>query len=73
MNIPIKKCLTFLATHLRKIEFNSSFPINTPYQHLQTHNKHNLFKFNNKFYKQKSGLHMGNPLSRVLACLFLEI
>ena len=30
------------------------------------------FKFNNKFYKQKSGLHMGNPISGVLACLFLE-
>ena len=30
------------------------------------------FKFNNKFYKQKYGLPMGNPLSRVLAGLFLE-
>ena len=30
------------------------------------------FKFNNKFYKLKSGLAMGNPLSRILACLFLE-
>ena len=30
------------------------------------------FKFNNKFYKQKSGLPMGNPLSKVLTCLFLE-
>ena len=29
-------------------------------------------KFNNKFYKQKSGLSMGTPLSVVLACLFLE-
>ena len=30
-------------------------------------------KFNNKFNKQKSGFPMGNPLSGVLACLFLEI
>ena len=30
------------------------------------------FKFNNKFYKQKSGLPMGSPLGVVLACLFLE-
>ena len=29
------------------------------------------FKFNNKFYKQKYGFPMGNPLSRVLTCLFL--
>ena len=30
------------------------------------------FKFNNKFYKQKYGLPIGNPRSGVLACLFLE-
>ena len=30
------------------------------------------FKFNNKFYKQKYGLPMGNTLNGVLACLFLE-
>ena len=31
------------------------------------------FKLNNKFYKQKSCHSMVNLLSRVLACLFLEI
>ena len=31
------------------------------------------FKFNNKFHKQKSGFPMGNPLSGILACLFLEL
>ena len=30
------------------------------------------FKFNNKFYKQKYGFPMGNPLRGILACLFLE-
>ena len=30
------------------------------------------FKFNNKFYERKYGLPMGNPLSGVLACLFVE-
>ena len=30
------------------------------------------FKFNNKFNKQNHGLPMGNPVSGVLACLFVE-
>ena len=30
------------------------------------------FEFNDKFYKQKFGLLIGNLLSHVLACLFLE-
>ena len=30
------------------------------------------FKSNDKFYKQKSGLPIGNPFSEVLASLFLE-
>ena len=30
------------------------------------------FKFNNKLYKQKPGLPMGNPLRRILTDLFLE-
>ena len=32
----------------------------------------NYFKFNNKFYKHKSVLSVGNPLSGILACLFVE-
>ena len=68
-NIHIKKCLNFLATHLRKIKFNSSPPINT----LINICKHiTYFKFDNKFYKQKSSPPVWNPLSSVLVCLFLE-
>ena len=31
-----------------------------------------FFKFNERFYKQNYGLPMGNPLSEILASLFLE-
>ena len=67
-NITIKKCLNLLATHLRKIKFDS--PLINIYKHIT--NMMTYFKFNNKFYKQKYGLPMGNPLSKILACLFLE-
>ena len=70
-NIPIKKCLNLFAIHLRKIKFNSSLPMNT----LIYTCKHitNIIHFKgNKFYKKKSGLPMGNPLSRVPPSQFLE-
>ena len=70
-NIPIKKCLNLLATHLRKIKFDSPPPINTLINISKHITNMTYFKFN-KFYKQKYGLPKGNPLSGVLACLFLE-
>ena len=70
-NIRIKKCLNLLATHLGKKKFNSPLPINTFVNICKNITNMTYFKFNNKFYKQKYGLLMGNPLSRVLACLFL--
>ena len=70
INIPIKKCLNLLATHLREIKFNPPLPINTLIN-ISKHINVNYFKFN-KFYKQEYGLPMGNPLSRVFVCLFLE-
>ena len=71
-NIPIKKCLNLLATHLKIIKFDSPLPINTLFNICKHITNMTYFKFNNKFYKQKYGLPMGNPLSRVLACLFVE-
>ena len=70
-NIPIKKRLNLLATDLRKIKFDSPLPINNLINIWKHITNMAYFKFN-KFYKQKYGLLVGNPLSRVLVCLFLE-
>ena len=71
-NIPTKKCLNLLAIHLRKIKFYSPLPVNTLVNTCKHITNMTYFKFNNKFYKQKYGLLMRNPLSGVLACLFRE-
>ena len=57
---------------LKKTKFNSSLPINTLIDIFKHIINMPYFKFDLKFYEQKSGLPMGNPLSCVLACLFLE-
>ena len=72
-NIPIKKCFNLLATHLRKMKFNSSLPINILIYNCKHISHMTYFRFSNKFYKQKSGLPMGNPLITVLASVFLKV
>ena len=67
-----QKCLNLLAIHLRLIKFKSSLPINTRINIRKHITNMTYFKFNSKFYKHKSGLPMGNSISEVLACLFLE-
>ena len=71
-NIPIKNSPNLFAIHLRKIKFNSSFSINTLIDICKHITNMTYFKFNNKFYKHKSSLPMGNPFSSVLVGLFLE-
>ena len=71
-NTLIETCLNLLVTHKTKIKFTSPLPINTLINICKYITNMTYFKFNNKFYKQKYGLPMGNPLSGVLACLFLE-
>ena len=66
------KCFNPLATHLRKIKFDSTLPINTLINICKHITYKTYFKFNNIFYKQKYGFPMGNSLSGILACLFLE-
>ena len=72
-NMPIKKCLNLLATHLRIIKFNSPLPKNTQVNICKHITNMTYFKFlitnsTNKEY----GLPMGNSLSGVLGYLFLE-
>ena len=71
-NIRIKKCLNLLAIHLGKIKFSSSLLINTPTDICKHITNMTYFKFNNEFYKQKSGFPIENSVSSVLAGLFLE-
>ena len=71
-NVPIKKCLNLLLKHLKKINFNLPFPPKIFIEIIRLITDMTYFQFNNNFYKQKFGLPMGNPLSGVLACLFLE-
>ena len=69
-NIPIKNASTFLLLIWEKT-FDSLLSINTLTIICKHITNMTYFKFNNKFYKQKHGLPVGNPLSGVLACLFL--
>ena len=72
-NIPIKNFLNLLTIHLRKIKLNSSLPLNTLINICKHITNKTYFKSNDKFYKQKFGLPIGNLLNGVLAGLFLEI
>ena len=71
-NIRIKKCFNLLSINLWKIKFDSSLTINTQVNICKHITNMAYFKFKNKFFKQKYVLSVGNPLSIVLACLFLE-
>ena len=56
------KGIVCLAGHLHSVTL----------MNIYKHITNTYFKFNKKFYKQKYGLPMGNPLSGISACLFLE-
>ena len=67
IKMPQLSCYSFKKNSIQFI-----IPINTLIDIYKYITNMIYFKFYNKFYKQKSGLPMGNPLSGVLACLFLE-
>ena len=70
-SIPIEKLQTLLKKWLNKIEMEST---EAEDYILLTRLciEQNFFSFNGKYYKQKSGLSMGNPLSPFLANLFMS-
>ena len=70
-SIPIKEIPHLLKTWLQSIEMEPN-DIEDYIRLTTVCLEQNFFKFNNKFFQQKSGLAMGNPLSPFLADLFMS-
>ena len=68
--VPINDLLTYLRPELNKHNFD--LPTDTILDLIKLCVNENKFTFNGKFFKQKFGLSMGNPLSPVLSNLFME-
>ena len=75
-NVPLKPTLDFLKRKLISSSTGSNFKSDVPVDcllHLiDLCLKNSCFQFENNYYKQIFGIAMGNPLSPVLASLFLE-
>ena len=71
-NVPVDKSISALREHLLNINANLPLPIDTIISICTLCTNLTFFQFNEYLYKQKAGLPMGNPLSGVLACLYLE-
>ena len=71
-NVPLKPTLDFLKR--KCLPLLTDLPMSTKcfLELIDLCTKDMFFQFNNKFYQQVYGFAMGNPLSPVLACLFLE-
>ena len=72
-NIPVDKCLEALRDHLKKTKPTLPIPVDTLIDICTLCCQMNFFHFNNKFYVQRFGLPMGNPISCAIACLYLEL
>ena len=66
-NIPVDKCIERQHNYLRKFNTTFSLPISKLIKICTLCTSYCYFQYNNTFYKQKFGLPMGSPLSRVLA------
>ena len=71
-NIPVDKCIERLHNHLRKSNSTFPLPISKLIKICTLRTSHCYFQYNNILLKQKFGLPMGSPLSRVLACIYQE-
>ena len=69
-NVPIPECLQSVRSLLSTSEF-PDVVVHQMYTLLELALQQNFFSFNNKTYKQVSGLAMGCPLSPILAEIFL--
>ena len=69
-NVPIPECLQSVRSLLSTSEF-PDVVVHQMYSLLELALQQNFFSFNNKTYKQVSGLAMGCPLSPILAEIFL--
>ena len=71
-NVPVAECIQLLETELNNRNFNLPVSNNVFIELIKLVTNSCFFSFNNCFYSQTAGLPMGNPVSPVLACLFLE-
>ena len=70
-NIPVDKCIKRQYNYLQKSNTTFPLPISKLIKICTLCTSHCYFQYNT-LYKQKFGLPMGSPLSRVLACIYLE-
>ena len=71
-NVPLEPTLEFLERKLLRSSFNFDVPIECLIDVVKLCLSQSYFQFKDDFYEQIFGLSMGNPLSPVISCLFLE-
>jgi hypothetical protein len=71
VNIPINETL-FITNNLFKLNHTDKNIIKEIMTILKTTLNQNYFQYNGKFYKPKSGVAMGSPLSSIMAEIFLQ-
>lgn len=70
-SIPIEFTINYLRKVLEENNYNDEY-VNELIELTELCMKHNTFRFNNKFYSQKQGTSMGNPLSPFVADFFMS-
>ena len=71
-NVPLQPALEFLERKLLASSFEFDVPIECLIDLVKLCLNQSYFQFEDGFYEQIFGLSMGNPLSPVISCLFLE-
>ena len=71
-NVPLQPALEFWERKLLASSFEFDVPIECLIDLVKLCLNQSYFQFEDGFYEQIFGLSMGNPLSPVISCLFLE-
>ena len=71
-NVPLQPTLEFLKRKLSSTKIDPAIPTDIIIKLIELCLKKSYFQFDDVFYEQMFGIQMGNPLSPVLANLFLE-
>ena len=70
--VPINDVLTFLSDKLQPYEDHFPVGLGKTIELIKLCVTNNVFSFNGSYYKQKFGCSMGNPLSPLLANIYME-
>ena len=71
-NVPVKPTLDFLQRKLLSLNLKFDVPVECLIDLVDLCLDQSCFQFENDFYEQIFGTSMGNPLSPIISCLFLE-